>query len=55
MFIPCDPLLKKTIRNEDKDLCVRVYHCIFTVWKKNQKKSKCLTSDWLHDMEGYSL
>lgn len=38
MFIPYDPLLKKTIRNEDKDLRVRVYHCIFIVWKKKREK-----------------
>lgn len=29
--------LKKIIRNEDKDfMCQSVYHCAFTVWKKNR-------------------
>lgn len=51
--------LKKMMRNEDKDLCTRVFIIAFLVWKKKQKQSKCLTLEKklnilhsIHEMKG---
>lgn len=68
MFIPYDLLLllsktnlKKTIRNEDKDLCARVFIIVFLQCGKNrnnlnvQQQKKLNTLHSIHEMEGYSV